>query len=280
MLPLTPAEIAELHQIINDHFTAMAIRVGVGHIPPEQVSRLVDRGVLEVGDISELGLIDDSYLLGAFQRELTKLGKDPREISFNDLKMVAQSGKFPELTPVERASAERARLWAGEKVQGLAGSFTGKVMDAIRSSEREVLGGLIAEALEQRQTIGQLESTLRDLSGDFTRDWLRVSVSEVHDAREAGVSNNLKSMFGPSVRVAKVPSPGACKNCLRLFTEPGGKPKIFELSELESNGTNHGRKVAEWLPTVGTAHPYCQCYLVHVPEGFDFNDDGDLVPVE
>lgn len=40
------------------------------------------------------------------------------------------------------------------------------------------------------------------------------------------------------------------------------------MSELAD--TNHGLKAADWLPTIGSVHPYCRCQLSVVPEGYEF----------
>lgn len=70
----------------------------------------------------------------------------------------------------------------------------------------------------------------------------------------------------------------AVHNCLRLHLGPDGNPRLFRLSTLEANGTNVGKKAADWKPGVGPVHPHCQCVLQRVPTGWGFDEDGDLVP--
>lgn len=50
-------------------------------------------------------------------------------------------------------------------------------------------------------------------------------------------------------------------------------PKVFKLSELISNGTNIGRKVNEWKPTVGSTHPWCRCLLRYLPDDYDWSNE-------
>ena len=82
----------------------------------------------------------------------------------------------------------------------------------------------------------------------------------------------------PSPYVARVPGPDACKHCQRLFLNSEGYPIIFTAEELEENGTNKGRKSAEWRPTLGAMHPHCKCVTVSVPPGMYVSPEGDLIP--
>lgn len=69
-----------------------------------------------------------------------------------------------------------------------------------------------------------------------------------------------------------------CKHCKRLHLEDDGvTPRIFKLSELEDS--NIGKKAHEWVPTVGSVHPWCQCQLMVLPDGMGFVKD-DLGNVE
>ena len=52
----------------------------------------------------------------------------------------------------------------------------------------------------------------------------------------------------------------------------GSAPKVFRLDELKANGTNVGRKAAEYQPVVGPLHPWCRCTLERVPFGFTMAD--------
>ena len=64
--------------------------------------------------------------------------------------------------------------------------------------------------------------------------------------------------------VYRVPTPAACSSCRDLYTS-GGSPRIFEMSELQGNGTNYKVKRANWKPIVGATHPYCVCDLQRLP---------------
>lgn len=55
-----------------------------------------------------------------------------------------------------------------------------------------------------------------------------------------------------------------CPWCSSFYTEADGQPKIYELSELQANGTNEGKPKSAWLPVVGATHPRCRCQLQYV----------------
>ncbi len=286
MLPLSKADIARISQIVREHFTALSIRVlGKDAFPSDVVKDLTRRGVLSSSAAAELDLIRDPYLLGFIQKAVAGSGTDPRDISRSDFNELLRTIE-PPLSPVEEAAVARAKMWAGEKITTLGNRMTDSVLSSTRAVEGELLLSVpeivkdaTATAVAQRGSAHELESMLKEATQDFETDWLRTATTEIHEAHEHGVAHGISSQFGSSAKVAKIPSPAACPSCLRLYTE-GGKPRIFTLSKLMRNGSNKGKKKADWKATLDPLHPYCECFLVHVPEGFEFNDEGDLVPSE
>lgn len=67
---------------------------------------------------------------------------------------------------------------------------------------------------------------------------------------------------------------GNCRHCIRLFLTGGigSRPKVFKLSELRANGTNIGKKVADWKPTESTVHPFCRCEIKFLPQGWVWDE--------
>jgi len=281
MLPLSPEAIEAVRSLISQHFSALSIRLGVIADPEESLlADLISGGILSESSVNEVDLLNDSYFVGLLQEKLVKEGRDPRSLTMEDLKPLIS--KY-QLGPAQQERLLRSKLWTSEKVKDLGNMASTRILTSIRDMESTLLSEVsdhIAAQEARQASARELAGSLRDLTEDLTRDWLRVSVSEIHDIREHGVSDSLKAMFGKDARVAKVPSPGACKHCLKAYTIDGQRPRIFKLSELEANGTNLGRKAADRKATVGPLHPFCQCYLVGVPDGFDFDDSGELVPME
>lgn len=67
------------------------------------------------------------------------------------------------------------------------------------------------------------------------------------------------------------PGHGACKHCERFWYLPDGiTPKVYKLSELIGNGSNIGKKAAQWMPTVDSTHPNESHILSEIKLGFGF----------
>ena len=131
---------------------------------------------------------------------------------------------------------------------------------------------------------GQWIQQLRDTTKDMERDWHRVVQTELWDAKLHGEAHAIMSGDSPfssdkgETLVYKRPAPDCCPVSKKLYLEKDGvTPKVFKLSELMANGNNMGSKQNDWLPTLGTVHPFCQCTLGVKPKDAEFDKDGNLV---
>lgn len=116
----------------------------------------------------------------------------------------------------------------------------------------------------EKRTRAQMESILRKATGDSKTDWNRIVRSEIVNNMNQGFADAIlegKSPYsdkGGETLVFKRPAPNACPHCKKHYLERDGKtPRLFKLSELMANGTNYGKKTAEWRPTLGVLHPHC-----------------------
>lgn len=258
MADLTPEQIQRIRQIISDHHWAfVANNVGPGSVPV---------AILE--DLKAKGLVDASV---EFPKEAFTYGKalssDPRVagMSLDEYRKWNRNQPTPLSEPEQRA-VEFASIRAAEHITGIGERMRQQVVNAV------------VDNIQTRGTSGQLKSTLASMSQDWNRNWNRVAVTEKHNAMQQGQASHIASTSGRDALVSKRPMPDACPHCKRLHLGPDGQPRIFKLSDLEANGSNVGRKAADWLPTVGTVHPHCQCVLIEVPDGWGYNEDGELVP--
>ena len=57
--------------------------------------------------------------------------------------------------------------------------------------------------------------------------------------------------------------PDACEACVRAYLTDshGSTPKRFSMEELLQNGTNEGKRRAQWRPVAGAMHPNCRCTM-------------------
>lgn len=276
---LTEQQLYQIRQIVMDHHAAFIVNtISPDAVAPEILQRLKDKGLVNV----KVNSIEDAYLYG----QVLAMMDDPKfaTMSYEDFKRHIQKNPVP-LSPIEKQAVNFAQQQAGQYCRGLGNrvdASTGQILIEADAAQRRQLRDIIktktAENVAKRESVRKLKSELGWASRDWARDWQRIANTEKQNAMQRGVADHYAKGYGGDVRVAKRPMPDACKHCIRLHIGPDGQPRIFKLSELEANGTNVGRKAADWKAVVGTIHPNCQCMLIRVPEGWGFDEEGSLVP--
>lgn len=264
---LTKLQLKKIEEIIRRRFLRLTYEtLGERALTEEEISQLQRAGLLRSNVRNFTG---DAYTLGKIVSHLDKASA--RNMTFDQVKRAA--GKFP-TTEVEKRAMEYASEHTGQYIRGISDDIVKEVraeasrssMDALRAVQSEV-----SSAILNRKTTSELKSALHRVIQGKTRDWLRVASTEMTDAIQRGVYQEIynQSEDGAEQLVYKRPSPNACKHCKRVYLLGDGvTPKVFKLSELEES--NIGKNASEWGPTVGAVHPWCQCQLSPVPEGFDF----------
>lgn len=160
--------------------------------------------------------------------------------------------------------------WDGEDI----------VKEADEDTRRRVVGIIqqkTAQTIEQHRDADWLASELKHATGDWARNWGRIARTELQGAYVEGVVIDAIRQEGAGARIARIPEPGACEHCRRVFLDEQGRPRIFTAEELVNNGTNVGRKAADWRATTWPVHPNCACDVQVVPPGMEFDAKGRLV---
>lgn len=278
---LTPAQLEEIAQIIRDYHTGFAIRIGADTVETQdEIQRLLDAGMLPP---EAMDIIDDSYKYGQVVGSLRQFddAKRAKEFSYDEFK------KRIETRPVAIDAHDRAAMdWAKHSVaihcRGLGNRIADDLSTSIIDADAELRRKYVTEIqdaaqanVERHQTWRRLASDLGHRTEDWTRDMMRIAATEKQNAFQEGFSQALIEREGDpdTVYVSKIPSPTACPVCVKLHLTQGhgSPPRVFLLSELHENGTNVGKKQAEWKATVGPVHPWCACELVHIPPGWGFS---------
>lgn len=203
----------------------------------------------------------------------------------------------PGLGPAQREAWIQARTRAGEYARGLGNKVSeemetlvaevwdedavvGPVDEDLRIETREAIREETADAIAHGRTADELARRLAHRTGDWARDWRRIAATELQGAYSDGVVIDALRYDGDDARVARIPEPGACKQCRRHYLDDNGKPRIFRVADLLENGTNVGKPQDQWRPTIWPLHPNCECATERVPMGLTFNDDWELVPAK
>jgi hypothetical protein len=156
--------------------------------------------------------------------------------------------------------------------QDMASRVVGYVQDNNQAFKFRQMqdGGNTAETrkIMRESTVGKLKQTLRDLSGDANRDWLRVAVTEMSNNIGIGSADRIlsqnrdKTMDEVYVYRIVVNDGALCKWCRRFYLDSDGTPALYKLSTLLGNGSNYGKPRDSWEPVVGATHPNERCSQV------------------
>jgi hypothetical protein len=197
------------------------------------------------------------------------------------------------LSPQEQASHRAALLRAGAYARGLGNtyaedlsvktteSWTGETIAtegdaAQRAMMQQTIREHVAEAVATHRDAEKLARDLAEATGYYSHNWRRIAQTELQGAHNLGMAETAIDRYGEDGRVVRITESGACEHCLRLFRDADGLPRVFGVRELLENGTNAGRKAADWQATAWPVHPNCRCDTRIVPPGRTVTADGRM----
>ena len=259
---LSKSQLKKIEKIIRRRFRTFSMKtIGERSLTSEEIADLKASGLLP-SHVREY--IGDAHALGKISATLGP--STARGLTYNQiLEMVKKMSANAE---VEKRAIEYATRHAGQYIQGLEDDMVKDVTLAGLRTSKDLLRQEVAGAIKNRLTPGQLKTNLWDAIDHRGRDWQRIASTELQNAIQQGIHNEIQLAHGDDQLVYKQPAPNACKHCKRVYLHGDGTPKIFKLSDLETS--NVGRRADEWKPTIEAVHPWCQCQLHVLPEGFGF----------
>jgi hypothetical protein len=285
MLSFSPEKIARLLDIINiRQVLFIAKHVGSNMLTMGEKALLRMRGVEP-----EALLEDEADLPQAFKFGMLTVAAEEsqvRKLSKPAFEKFLKSGKFVPLNRRERAALESVQQQAMTDIKGLGHSMGEDLQQDLRELTDQKRHAITAddvrqaatETIKERQDVKEMALRLGHRTGQWARDFDRISDFVMHRALDEGravqFQHQAEKLGAPDPWVFKDVYGGACKHCIRLYLTNGfgSAPKLFRLSELQANGSNVGRKVADWKPVVGPTHPFCRCTLGNRPEGMQWSE--------
>tara|TARA_R110000824_G_scaffold150624_3_gene321307 strand:+ start:1170 stop:2216 length:1047 start_codon:yes stop_codon:yes gene_type:complete len=197
------------------------------------------------------------------------------------------------LSPHESASYKEAVSRAGAYARGLGNVYAEDLSTKIaetwegeqlvvegdpdqRAMMREIIREKTADAVLTHQDQEKLARDLAEATGYYSHNWRRIAATELQGAHNLGIVEAGIDQYGEDARVARITESGACPHCLRLFRDSDDLPRIFSVRELLENGTNVGKRAADWQPTAWPVHPNCRCDTRVVPPGRVVTADGRI----
>lgn len=240
----------ELHRTLFDLSTASTARMVGFQVPQDVVTRLTGFGFTLPEALDAPAL---AYRMGLMYQHLVAAEPVPWE------QLVQDARAFP-LASAEREAVAIARQRAGTWLKPIFDDV-GNVWTADR--EITPLRRIVGDALEQRR--GTREAA-RELGASqraqgVLRDADRVIRTEVANARSQGAWAADSKHWAPDVKLFRQTSRNACRDCLRLYKNPDGTPRLYareELTALDAQGPNVGPRDG-WGPRIGATHPNCAC---------------------
>lgn len=165
--------------------------------------------------------------------------------------------------------AALAEAWRGEEI-------VAEVQPRLRSERVQQISDALADALATHRSADRMAADLGRATGNWSHNWQRIAETEMQGALNEGVVLAAVEDEGPGALVARVPETDACEDCLRVFLDDEGDVRVFRAAELIANGTNVGKRRADWQPTIWPVHPRCRCGTLSVPEGYRVTRSGAL----
>ncbi len=281
-------KIQQIRDLIKNHYNALIFKIaGRENLTDQELQALIDAGLIDVSD--DGGKIKDGYYIGRARNTLDPRLRDDMTLNqFNkQLRHTAQT-----ITDKEQYAIEHISLSAGNFLTNIREKARVSIEQIINDNNLEYRNKILTdtvrspliEGIEQNQTIMQIASDLREKTSDLFRDWKRVATTELTSAMNLGeadaiVSRN-KGRSPDEIYVYKRINNDAatCVYCRKAYTLSNGlTPRVFKLSELQANGSNYGKKAVDYKPTITSMHPNCRCSLVEIPNGWTFNDAGQMI---
>ncbi len=273
---LTKKQLKQIEKIIKSRFLMLRWEMfGERDLTEEEVKVLKDAKLLR-GRVRDF--TGDAYILGKIASRMGPEGA--KGLSYSEV--LDRAKDLPSPTQVEMASIEWAAIHAGQYITKLSDDMVREVTTAASRTTSSALRAVqdnVTDAIRNRKTISELATSLRTAIDSRDTDWDRIAFTEMNNSIQNGLADGIRkgSSKGGDQLVFKRPSSDACKWCKKLYLKSDQvTPVVFKIKDLAES--NMGLKAKDWKPTIGAVHPWCQCQLHEIPDGYNFvKDESDDV---
>jgi hypothetical protein len=289
--PLTKEQIRYLQDAIRERFNYIAKNLESDFTPDDNLLKkwkalgIIDQAVTakDFASMSEGKLIRNAFVFGRLHSAIEHGHQNYDEI----LKFVIDAPLTRADTfAIEAAERSAARYITkfGEDIAGEAGRLADAknrqiVHDMVVNTHKQELHALKFRPDAPDRIVtdwNQLSSELYHTMGDKARDWDRIGFYELNQSKKEGEAMALLAKYGKEKLVYKLPLATACPQCLYLYQDEKGIPRLFRLGVMLGFGSNVGRKPLRvkggkviddgsvmksetYKPIAGLVHPWCEC---------------------
>lgn len=276
---LSPQQVNQLLKIIDkNQLIAIGTQLGPDFLSPADKDVLAESGVNWENFSAATDTVFTSFHYGMLAESLGQTFAD--NLTFAELTEYISKGRYIPLTFSEQVAIQTIKNQTFSELR----TFQGRIFQDINQilttnslpEQQEFLRQEIAGGIKDRKLITEIAHDIARKTGDWGRDFQRIVAYNSHLAFEEGkAAMAIRDADGEDPTVYKTVFEQACKHCVELYLTAGigSQPRLFKLSVLKGNGTNIGRKTAEWKATVGPIHPYCRCSMHTLLPGYIWDKD-------
>lgn len=276
---LTINQSEELLQIIQKNQNqAIGSQFGLDFLTDNDIERLEASGIDVMNLYSEdADAIFTSFNLGMLSEALgivaTKL------LTYKQLREYIKGGHYIPFTAKEKFILDNIKRQAFNDVKALNGRIFKDVnqilLDNSIEAQQQFLADELKTGIAKKETVRKIANRIAEKTGDWSRDFDRIVEYASNTAFENGKVEMIERSYGEDALMWRRTYNQACKHCIRLYLTNGvgSQPKVFTLKYVKANGSNIGRKSADWLAVIGSTHPFCRCSWNFLPKGYKWNPE-------
>lgn len=280
-------QIQEILSLVDFRFADLVWKIfGPSHLTSQDKENLKKHGIDPGSLVKKIPPYWANWMFGLLSGKLSDY--QTKQISYKDLLdyLARRQYETPSKREIEEYEMACNRTYGylkglGDKMKKDISSYISDSELRMRMEQERTIKEGVKRGVIERDTTKLIAAKISNQLNDWSRDWNRIVETEYQGVFNMGrVQSYMREGDGPNTLIYFDVYPAACRHCIRLYLTAGigSEPKLFTAEELIGNGTNIGRRVADWKPTIITAvHPFCYDDKVEVltNKGWKFFKDLD-----
>ena len=280
-------QIQEILSLVDFRFADLVWKIfGPSHLTSQDKENLKKHGIDPGSLVKKIPPYWANWMFGLLSGKLSDY--QTKQISYKDLLdyLARRQYETPSKREIEEYEMACNRTYGylkglGDKMKKDISSYISDSELRMRMEQERTIKEGVKRGIVERDTTKLIAAKISNQLNDWSRDWNRIVETEYQGVFNMGrVQSYMREGDGPNTLIYFDVHPAACRHCIRLYLTAGigSEPKLFTAEELIGNGTNIGRRVADWKPTIITAvHPFCYDDKVEVltNKGWKFFKDLD-----
>ena len=280
-------QIQEILSLVDFRFADLVWKIfGPSHLTSQDKENLKKHGIDPGSLVKKIPPYWANWMFGFLSGKLSDY--QTKQISYKDLLdyLARRQYETPSKREIEEYEMACNRTYGylkglGDKMKKDISSYISDSELRMRMEQERTIKEGVKRGIVERDTTKLIAAKISNQLNDWSRDWNRIVETEYQGVFNMGrVQSYMREGDGSNTLIYFDVYPAACRHCIRLYLTAGigSEPKLFTAEELIGNGTNIGRRVADWKPTIITAvHPFCYDDKVEVltNKGWKFFKDLD-----